>query len=235
MKKRAKIVSPGLFSAQVAADSRRKEFDFKNEQILTNRVPVDFVFIGDSITQLWELSIYFGGKGCINVNRGISGDLSKFVLKRFEADVIQLKPKLAVLKIGVNDTWILEENPFFPGPPKSANTVRKAIVKNIGGMVRLCVENKQKLAVCSILPTNFKNSPKRDYRNNMIVEANQELKELAENNKMIYVDYHSHMVKEDGITIRDELADDGLHPHVLGYNIMADVLRKTLKKKKIDI
>lgn len=43
------------------------------------------------------------------------------------------------------------------------------------------------------------------------------------------------MVTEDGIQLREELADDGLHPHVLGYDIMAHALRETLEYKGIQI
>jgi lysophospholipase L1-like esterase len=43
------------------------------------------------------------------------------------------------------------------------------------------------------------------------------------------------MTEHDGRTLRPELADDGLHPNVLGYNIMADVLYKTLIAAGIEI
>ncbi|WP_199616251.1 SGNH/GDSL hydrolase family protein [Paenibacillus alkalitolerans] len=51
----------------------------------------------------------------------------------------------------------------------------------------------------------------------------------------IYIDYHSYMTERDGRTLRAELADDGLHPNVLGYNIMSYVLRQTLSAAGIEI
>jgi lysophospholipase L1-like esterase len=51
----------------------------------------------------------------------------------------------------------------------------------------------------------------------------------------VYVDYHSQLAAEDGITLRAGLADDGLHPHVLGYRIMASTLLETLKQVGITI
>ena len=47
------------FSENVAADKKRKEFDIKNHALCyTNQKP-DFLFIGDSITEYWELNAYF--------------------------------------------------------------------------------------------------------------------------------------------------------------------------------
>ena len=90
---RSQVVNPGLFSVGVAADSRRGEFDFGNESLVLQEMRPDFVFIGDSITHLWELQAFFGSTGKVLINRGIGGDISTYVLKRFEADVIQLQPK----------------------------------------------------------------------------------------------------------------------------------------------
>jgi lysophospholipase L1-like esterase len=52
---------------------------------------------------------------------------------------------------------------------------------------------------------------------------------------VIYVDYHTALADADGVTLREGLADDGLHPHVLGYDIMAAVLRETLAGHGIDL
>lgn len=60
----------GYFSETVAADRKRKEYDIKNHSIVrTGRRP-DFLFIGDSITQYWELNAYFDEPGQLLINRG---------------------------------------------------------------------------------------------------------------------------------------------------------------------
>ena len=54
------------------------------------------------------------------------------------------------------------------------------------------------------------------------------LKEYAEANKIMYVDYHSAMADaEGGLPI--ELAKDGVHPTPEGYKIMEEILVKALK------
>ncbi len=59
------------------------------------------VFMGDSITQGWNLDESFPGKPYIN--RGISGQTSPQMVLRFRQDVIDLKPKVVVILAGTND------------------------------------------------------------------------------------------------------------------------------------
>ena len=98
---RESVIRPGLFGENCAADFRRCEFDFYNESLLAESTRPDALFIGDSITHFWEVQAYFGGTGKILINRGIGGDISANVLRRFEADALQLKPGLIVLLIGL--------------------------------------------------------------------------------------------------------------------------------------
>lgn len=65
---------------------------------------MDIVFIGDSITEGWDVRREFGDLGN-TVNRGISGDVIDIIEKRFAADVLQLKPRVAVINGGVNNTF----------------------------------------------------------------------------------------------------------------------------------
>jgi lysophospholipase L1-like esterase len=229
--KRIEIVRPGFFATAAAADSRRGEFDIGNEILIAHRVPVDFVFIGDSITHMWELNAYFGRGEHYIVNRGIGGDISSHVLRRFDADVIQLKPNHVVIKIGVNNFWALDG--WTALDRKTAEQIIPGLVDDIREMVRKAKANGIIPIICSVLPTSLPQSGNNDTRNKSIVIVNHKLQILANEESSIYVDYHSHMTKEDGIQLRDELADDGLHPHLLGYDIMAKVLNETLEQKGI--
>ena len=42
------------------------------------------------------------------INRGIAGDTTKYLKKRFYVDAVQLKPKYCILGIGINDSIELE-------------------------------------------------------------------------------------------------------------------------------
>ncbi len=227
-------IKPGFFSENVA-DSKRLEFDVKNQVLIQNSKTVDFVFAGDSITQGWELNAYFNKPGQLIINRGIGGDITKYMCKRFVADVAQLKPMHCILMIGVNDAWDLQYDHFRRETPKTTEAVLKNAANNIFEIAKVCKERYINLIICSVLPTNMHWTSEDGERKKYIVALNNYLKRLCEENSLIYVDYHSKMVKEDGLTIIDNITTDGLHPDVFGYNIMADVLRETLCKYNIEM
>lgn len=231
----SKIIDPGLFSKQVAADTKRGEFNYKNAVIVENNVNVDFVFIGDSITDFWEINAYLGASNKIIVNRGIGGDITEFVLKRFDADVIQLKPKHCILMIGVNDAWDLEYDPWSNREGMKVDDVISRAYDNIIQMINKAKTNKINLIVCSILPTNMIFTNKNKERNIYIVEVNKRLRELCEKENLIYVDYYSEFAEDGQIYVKDGLTMEGLHPNTKGYNIMMRILKETLLSNDINL
>src|SRR5256884_10016599 len=105
---RSNLTRPGEFGLAVAADTRRGVFDYHSEALLARGVPIAAVCIGDSITDMCALDAFFQSTSGFLVNRGIGGDRSPYVRRRFEADVLQLRPRLAMILIGVNNTWDLD-------------------------------------------------------------------------------------------------------------------------------
>lgn len=230
------IIKHEKFGDNVTADKRRDEFDLMNEVILVNQIPVDFVFIGDSITQKWELNAYFGKTGKVALNRGIGGETAYHVLRRFHADVIQLTPKYAILEVGINDTWSIDGHGGSPEDSSEPWTVGERVLQYIRKMIEIAAENKQGLILASIPPTgDIEWAPRKKDRNEVVRKLNGELKKMARQFELIFVDYHSEMIEEDGISLRAELSYDGVHPHVQGYNIMSQVLKKTLLQQGIEI
>lgn len=227
---RETIIRPGLFGDNCAADSRRLEFDYCNESLLMAGVRPEFVFIGDSITHLWELQAYFGGTGKILINRGINGDESTNVRRRFEADALQLRPDVIVMMIGTNDLGWEPQVLSDDRPPQ--------VVENITAMTEAALAAKIRMVVCSVLPiwgtVWLENTPDAARKNAQINWINERLQALARHSGAIYVDYHSMMAAPNG-ELRNELTDDGVHPHSAGYTILAQVLRETLTSHNIVI
>jgi lysophospholipase L1-like esterase len=223
---RDSVIKPGNFGTFFAADTRRGEFDRFNESLLAEGVRPDALFIGDSITHYWELAAYFRG---IVINRGIGGDISTAVRRRFEADAIQLKPRLIAMCIGANDLgWDI-----FALKDEAIDTV----CENVAAMIDVANEAAIPVAIGSLLPMwgPFWHTPEFTTRKiGMLVVTNERLKPIVEQHGAVWVDYHSPMVDSNG-EMRHELADDGVHPNSSGYAIMADVLRKTLAGAGIDI
>ena len=230
-----KQIKPGLFGLQVSADSRRGEFDIKNEVLLQKNTPIDYLFFGDSITHFWELNAYFHRQGQHIINRGIGGDNTVYAARRFEADVIQLKPKLCICMIGVNDAWDLEYDPWSRTEGKSIEEVLERALENYRFMMQKAKEHEIRMAVCSVLPTNMDFTNHEQEREEYIVRLNSRLKEMCREFDFLYVDYHSGMVQENGKTILDGITCEGLHSNVKGYDIMAGILADTLAENGYEI
>ena len=84
-----------------------KRHDSFNERVKQGNV--DLVFIGDSITQGWEnagknvWAEFYGKRNAVNL--GIGGDRTQHVLWRLDhGNIDNIKPKLAVLMIGTNNS-----------------------------------------------------------------------------------------------------------------------------------
>jgi lysophospholipase L1-like esterase len=176
------------------------------------------VFLGDSITESWPLHEYFPGKDY--VNRGISGQVTSEMLARMRPDVVNLKPRAMVLLAGTNDI--------------ARGTPLKIIQDNVLSICDLADFHKIKVVISSVLPVH-------DYKSNAdpsfarskqrppdaIRNLNGWLKSFAANRGYIYLDYYSSLVDSAGF-LRQDLADDGLHPNAAGYRAMAPLLERAL-------
>ena len=170
------------------------------------------VFFGDSITDLWLLDEYFPGKPY--VNRGIGGQTTAQMLVRFRQDVIELHPKAVVILAGTND---IAGN---TGPMRLED-----IEANYASFSELASANGIRVVFSSVLPVhNYTPQSQNMYAvrpPEKILELNRWLKNYASAHPdCIYLDYFSAMVDDKGL-LKRELAEDGLHPNVAGYKIMA--------------
>jgi len=176
------------------------------------------IFLGDSITDGWPLEQYFPEKSYLN--RGISGQTTLQMLGRFRQDVIQLHPKSVVILAGTNDITRLSDSASLEG-----------IKANFESMVELSQMHQIRVVLCSVLPVNDYNSAHRDsfaaWRMEKIRELNEWLREYSLSHQLLYIDYFTSMVDDAGY-LRRELADDGLHPNLAGYAIMAELVKSAL-------
>lgn len=202
--------------------------------------PRRVVFMGDSITELWNLADSFPGQPY--VNRGISGQTTSQMLVRMFPDVIALKPAAVVILAGTNDI------------SRATGAQTAEMVKfNLQGMAQLAAANGIKVVLASILPTDDtpvraegappgrgpqqplglrapaprpKNSQMRPPSD--IAELNRWMKEYAKSAGFVYLDYFSAVVDAEGM-MRDGLSNDGVHPTAAGYAVMAPLVSEALK------
>lgn len=202
-------------------------FNRMNTQIVINKLPVDILFIGDSITAGWETASYFSNYGRI-INRGIGGEKLSELVNRFKQDCIDLKPKLCILAAGINDTYPLYQK--MAGGNEITDEDKKSFLfemdKNLRYAVKAAKENGIKIWIASVLPLGTS-----DFRSALIIEMNKLIQTVCNEEDLVYIDYHSKMTKPDGITLKDFTFGDDLHPHVKGYNVMYQVLNNLLEKE----
>jgi len=219
------MIRPGFFSLNVRADTRRVEFDSHNESIIEYGWPVEAVFIGDSITEYWALHVFFNHSNGI-VNRGIGGDTTTYIVKRFAADVLQLKPRFAVIQAGINNTAPLDQ--YLELNTEIFNGIHHEICLDIEVMINQAREQGVIPVICSLLPTCNEFSRSMGIRNLLVAQVNENLQRITSKYDVLYADYHSQVCVEDGLTLKADLAYDGVHLNAFGYKILADTLKKVV-------
>lgn len=221
---RVEFLRPGWFGVDCPADSRRVEFDLRNQGVLQRRLPVGALFLGDSITHYWEIESYFHCTTGLLLNRGIGGDNTEFCLKRLEADAIQLRPAVTFLMIGINNSWDLAYDDWKRLPGRPMAEVLDCAEQDIRAMARRFYETGLRLVLCSVLPTCMYFTREDPQRREYTIQLNRRLKQIAAQFGFSYLDYHSSMVQADGLTAIEDYFFDGIHPTVFGYQVMAQKL-----------
>jgi lysophospholipase L1-like esterase len=171
------------------------------------------VFLGDSITDRWDLARSFPGKPY--VNRGIGSQVTAQMLLRFHQDVIALRPAAVVILSGINDVqgFLQQETP-------------ESIEANWEAMADLADAHGIAVVFGSILPVNGYTDRARDVpkeRDPATLRAlNAWLRDFCARRGYAYADYWSALADADGMLAR-QYAEDGVHPLRIGYDRMAPV------------
>jgi len=177
------------------------------------------VFYGDSITEGWGPTgsdRFFPGKPY--VNRGISGQTTAQMLVRFQQDVIAQKPALVVILAGTND---IAGN---TGPATQA-----MIEDNLHAMVELAQAHNIRIVLASVLPVSDYPWQPGVQPAGKVTALNRALRAYAEEQGLVYLDYHTAMTNKDG-GLDPELAADGVHPTPAGYAKMVPLAEAAIAR-----
>jgi lysophospholipase L1-like esterase len=179
--------------------------------------PVDVVFMGDSITEMWRLAqpeLFTGGV----VNRGISGQTSAQMLVRFMPDVIALKPRVVHLMCGVNDVA------GTTGP-----TTPQDLLNSIRAMIDLARAHGITVVLGTLTPvTGLPWAATVQDPRGRVTALNVQVRALAERRGLVLADYFAVLADEAG-ALKVGLTRDGVHPTGRGYDVMRPVVDAALK------
>jgi lysophospholipase L1-like esterase len=187
----------------------------ENQQVLKADIPVEIVFLGDSITENWKkLNPAFFRPGWIC--RGISGQTTPQMVLRMASDVVALKPKLVHILAGTNDI--------------AGNTGSMTIemtMANVRAMAAIAKDVGIGVIVGSVPPAaQFGWRP--EVRPAIkIIELNRSLKAFAQEKGFGWIDYHAAL--DDGTGgLGSVHSKDGVHPNPAGYKVMEDQAMPTI-------
>lgn len=181
---------------------------------------VDFVLLGNSITQGW------GGEGRsvwspvpelwdslfkpLNAaNFGISGDRTQHVLWRVQnGNFDKIKPKVIALEIGVNNFKDHTGKEISDG----IHSIVRALLKKVPAA---------KIVLFGPLPTGSGN---KDPNRLKYKQIHQIIRGLDNRKSIFYLNMDKHFINPDGTLTEGLLSTDGIHLTADGYRMWADVM-----------
>jgi len=178
----------------------------------------DAIFLGDSITQGWEgnKKIWTEHFGAFKpVNLGIGGDQTGHVLWRITdgKELVPLKPKVAVIMIGTNNTGGHSAEQIAGGI--------KAIVEELRKQ-----KPEMKILLLGIFPRSAKaTDPIRE----KIKKVNETIAKLDDGKNVFYKDIGEKFLDKDG-TLDKKIMPDLLHLSAAGYEIWAANIKGDIEK-----
>jgi len=192
-------------------ENKMNAFKKQNTYVLKGGI----VFIGDSITQDYNVYEYFNG---IKVyNRGIGGDTTEGLLRRLDVSVFDLKPTKVILLIGTNDFAILKSSPqeIFNRIESIISTIRNFDI-NIQIILQSVYPVNSKLSPMTVLPRS----------NAQISSLNGMLKTIP---NVTYVDLYQLLIDQHD-QLNPLYTVEGLHINEMGYALITETLMKLIKE-----
>lgn len=202
-----------LIGHYITFDHNKVRVETKTRKVVT--VSPNYLFLGDSITEMYDLEKYFPDDPV--VNSGVGGNTTDDILEDMQQRVYQYNPSKVFLLIGTND---LQDG-----------KTPDEIFENIKRIVEGIQENRPeaKIYLESIYPVNrnFENSGAQDRHNEDIKEINKKIEEYCMEEDLTYIDLYSVLEDENG-DLRAEYTNEGLHLSEEGYDIVTETLKKYL-------
>ncbi|MCB2218904.1 MAG: G-D-S-L family lipolytic protein [Bacteroidetes bacterium] len=174
--------------------------------------PGDIVFLGDSLTEGFNLRKYFGRDDLRN--RGISGSTTDQILYRLEG-IIKGKPHKVLLMAGVND--------LFQGsdPHEITTNIHKIADQLVAGTP------STKIYIMSVLPVNEQKLLIESNINMLVYELNDLIRKLCKKLDMGFIDLHRDFINSTG-QLDSIYTFDGVHLNEKAYHHWAQLIESFL-------
>jgi lysophospholipase L1-like esterase len=168
------------------------------------------VFLGDSLTANWPLSVYFPGKSYVNL--GVGGNTTAQMLARFDTDVTSHHPDAVLIWGGTN----------------SVGTNPDEVVE---GELQAIYEKTMSAGItpiaCTISPRRDPARGWPDY-NPHIVAINSWIKEYAAAHGIAVADFYTVTVDAGDGQLRAEFSYDGVHITTAAYQAITPLAAQAI-------
>jgi len=216
-----------ITSYTIYSSSQIKKKTIAHETTITNKLKANtkalknYLFLGDSITDFYDLDKYYPNLPV--VNSGINGNTTDDILSNMKERVYRYNPSKVFILIGTND---IRQN-------KSVDE----IVANVEKIVKEIRENRSYADIYleSIYPVNRSDANKIDLdmvanrKNSFIKKINVKLKDFADNTKKVtYVNMYDKLL--DGDELNLDYTKEGLHLNDNGYEVVTKTLKKYMEE-----
>lgn len=192
--------------AQMQAYYDSKVVLFEQENAEYEPYEIDIAFIGDSLTDGYDIEKYYPEYSV--ENRGIGGDTTHGLLARLKVSVCDIKPKVIVMLIGANNLKTMFEN---------YEDIVVGIKENLPDT---------QLIICSLT------SMGADWgRNNQLAAFNNvKIKAIAEKHGCPYVDLFTALLNTETDEIFEHYTTDGGHLTADGYEVLTECIKPVADK-----
>lgn len=197
----------------ITEDKTKKESEKKR-----NKYSENIVFLGDSITEYYNLENYYEDDYNY-VNSGVGGNQTHDILKDMNNRVYVYNPSQVFLLIGTNDIRYSVED--------------EKIVDNIVKIIKGIKKNRPraKIYLESIYPINDTDNDKINNElidrrtNEEIMKINKNLKKKCKEEEVEYIDLYNELIDEDG-NLKLDYTKEGLHISDEGYEKVTEIIKK---------
>ena len=217
------IVLGGCFAYKIYSDKKAEEeayrlyFDLYQERLdeyskeNKTKTDVDVVFIGDSLTDGYDIDSFY--PDYVALNRGIGGDRIEWLIDRMVVSAYDVNPKVIVVLIAGNDVLAGRSTDYIL---TKYNELIDKIKTNLPDT---------RIIIQSHYPTG------KDYadKNAIMLELNRLEEKMASSKGCVFVDIYPHLLDDSG-KLADNFTTDGVHINNDGYQIVTDLLTPEIDK-----
>lgn len=185
-------------------DEKVARFEEENKSIIPGET--DVVFLGDSLTDGCDLSLYY--PEYTTLNRGIGADTTVGLEKRLDVSVYAVKPKVVVMLIGVNNISTMFDN-----------------------YEKILISLKENLPQSKIILVSLTSMGGTWGKNNNLAAFNNvKIRALAEKYGFEFVDVYTPLLNFETNEIYEEYTSDGGHLTHEGYLVLTSEVKAAIDK-----